>query len=163
MPIYTGKQVIQTCSLLWGTHKPCRDTHRRSHRHLRSDSDCRQSEEICWQTNSSGSIRSSSRDSFISCRAALMFYAESYIVLHRSPFVFCLGCRRPSRVLTWLLRTVCLTIPCLSEMTRTGTDCRAVLLFFGESISWPISLAFWYENTPENRCKKLIKLCIYPF
>ena len=77
--------------------------------------DCHQSGGTCWQTNSSASIRSFSWDSFISCHVTLMFWFLSVV-----PFVFCLDYRRPSPVLTCVLHTACLMIPCLSEMRRTG-------------------------------------------
>lgn len=62
-----------------------------------------------------------------------MCIVESYVVLHRVSFVLCLSRRRPSPVLTCALHTVCLMIPCLSEMRRTGND-LCLFVFLGDSV-----------------------------
>lgn len=86
----------------------------------------------------------------LSCHMSThVFCVESCVMLHCAPFVFCLDCRKPSRVLTCVLHTVCLTIPCLSEMRRIGTGCCLMFLFLRESI------------TEEEKCKKWIQESSY--
>lgn len=56
---------------------------------------------------------------FLSCRSDVWRWSWHCVVL-QATFVVCLSYRRPSPVLTCVLHTVCLMIPCLSGMRRTG-------------------------------------------
>lgn len=104
---------------------------------------------MTYHYNSSGSIKRFSWNSFISCRAIQMFCVESYIVLLSASFVFCLAYRRPSPVLTYVLHTVCLMIPCLSEMRRIGNYCCPFVTFLGR-LNGAIYLAYPITKTQEQ-------------
>lgn len=117
------------------THKPPRYTQRHSGTRPLGDSDCRQSEEVRWQTHSSSSIESFFfsplflRDSFNFCYVIATFCVESRILLHRAPFVLWPHRRKPSSVLTCPLPAVRLVIPCLSKMRKICADCCYMSIF----------------------------------